>query len=84
MGQYLFGISIPFYWLTILVVSLYCLAVSGIALCISGVVKTEQQLNVTGSFFAVVTSMILGGVPEKGDVILLKPDEPVPDGTPVA
>lgn len=28
--------------------------------------------------------LVLGGVPEKGDVILLQPDRSVPDGTPVA
>lgn len=43
-----------------LVVSLYCFAISGIALCVSGMVKTEQQLAVIGSFFAIVTSMIGG------------------------
>ncbi|GBF12400.1 chaperone CsaA [Tepidibacillus infernus] len=28
--------------------------------------------------------LVLGGVPEKGDVILLTPDEKVPNGTPIA
>ncbi|MCD7035009.1 chaperone CsaA [Metabacillus sp. GX 13764] len=28
--------------------------------------------------------LVLGGVPEKGDVILLAPDEKVPDGTPIS
>ena len=28
--------------------------------------------------------LVLGGVPEPGDVILLHPDHPVPNGTPVA
>lgn len=28
--------------------------------------------------------LILGGVPEEGDVVLLKPDAPVPNGTPIA
>ncbi len=28
--------------------------------------------------------LVLGGVPEKGDVILLAPDEFVPNGTPIA
>ncbi|WP_080831617.1 chaperone CsaA [Cohnella massiliensis] len=28
--------------------------------------------------------LVLGGVPEKGDVILLRPDQPVPNGTPIA
>ena len=28
--------------------------------------------------------LVLGGVPEKGDVILLKPDAAVPNGTPIA
>lgn len=28
--------------------------------------------------------LVLGGVPEEGDVILLKPDQPIKNGTPVA
>ena len=28
--------------------------------------------------------LVLGGIPEEGDVVLLKPDEPVPNGTPIA
>jgi len=28
--------------------------------------------------------LVLGGVPEKGDVVLLKPDFKLPDGTPIA
>ncbi|MBB6729711.1 chaperone CsaA [Cohnella zeiphila] len=28
--------------------------------------------------------LVLGGVPEEGDVVLLRPDEPVPNGTPIA
>ncbi|OXM84766.1 tRNA-binding protein, partial [Paenibacillus rigui] len=28
--------------------------------------------------------LVLGGVPEKGDVILLKPDTEMPNGTPIA
>jgi tRNA-binding protein len=28
--------------------------------------------------------LVLGGVPEAGDVVLLKPQEPVPNGTPIA
>lgn len=28
--------------------------------------------------------LVLGGVPEKGDVILLKPDTELPNGTPIA
>ncbi|MFF2291217.1 chaperone CsaA [Peribacillus butanolivorans] len=28
--------------------------------------------------------LIIGGIPEEGDVVLLKPDEPVKNGTPVA
>ncbi|GMA60916.1 chaperone CsaA [Alicyclobacillus fastidiosus] len=28
--------------------------------------------------------LVLGGVPEKGDVILLRPDMPVPNGTPIS
>ncbi|MGB8954638.1 MAG: tRNA-binding protein, partial [Tumebacillaceae bacterium] len=28
--------------------------------------------------------LVLGGIPEKGDVILLQPDQPLPNGTPIA
>jgi tRNA-binding protein len=28
--------------------------------------------------------LVLGGVPEEGDVVLLAPDVPVPNGTPIA
>jgi tRNA-binding protein len=28
--------------------------------------------------------LVLGGIPEKGDVVLLRPDENVPNGTPIA
>jgi len=28
--------------------------------------------------------LVLGGVPEEGDVVLLRPDEPVDNGTPIA
>jgi tRNA-binding protein len=28
--------------------------------------------------------LILGGIPEEGDVVLLKPDQPVKNGTPIA
>lgn len=28
--------------------------------------------------------LVIGGVPEEGDVVLLRPDEPVPNGTPIA
>lgn len=28
--------------------------------------------------------LVLGGVPEEGDVILLAPDSPVPNGTPIS
>lgn len=28
--------------------------------------------------------LVLGGVQEKGDVVLLKPEEPLPNGTPIA
>ena len=28
--------------------------------------------------------LVIGGVPEEGDVVLLKPDVPVPNGTPIA
>ncbi|CAG7622495.1 chaperone CsaA [Paenibacillus allorhizosphaerae] len=28
--------------------------------------------------------LVIGGVPQEGDVVLLKPDSPVPNGTPIA
>ncbi|GIQ63812.1 hypothetical protein PACILC2_23800 [Paenibacillus cisolokensis] len=28
--------------------------------------------------------LVIGGVPEEGDVVLVKPDEPVKNGTPIA
>ena len=28
--------------------------------------------------------LVLGGVPSEGDVVLLKPDTPIPNGTPIA
>lgn len=28
--------------------------------------------------------LVLGGIPEMGDVVLLAPDQPVPNGTPIA
>lgn len=28
--------------------------------------------------------LVIGGVPEEGDVVLIKPDEPVKNGTPIA
>jgi len=28
--------------------------------------------------------LVIGGTPEEGDVVLLRPDEPVPNGTPIA
>ncbi|MGG1217526.1 chaperone CsaA [Priestia endophytica] len=28
--------------------------------------------------------LVIGGVPEEGDVVLLKPDQPVKNGTPIA
>lgn len=28
--------------------------------------------------------LVLGGIPEKGDVVLLQPDQEVPNGTPIA
>lgn len=28
--------------------------------------------------------LVLGGVPEEGDVVLLSPDSPLPNGTPIA
>ncbi|WP_152393102.1 chaperone CsaA [Paenibacillus guangzhouensis] len=28
--------------------------------------------------------LVIGGVPEEGDVVLLQPDQPLPNGTPIA
>lgn len=28
--------------------------------------------------------LVMGGVPEEGDVVLLQPDQPLPNGTPIA
>lgn len=28
--------------------------------------------------------LVLGGVPAEGDIVLLRPDQPVPNGTPIA
>lgn len=59
-SRLLFGIFVPMSGWMILIVSLYCLAESGIALCVAGLVKTAQQLSAIGSFVAIITSM-LGG-----------------------
>lgn len=59
-GTVMFGIELPFSWSALLIVSLYILAISGVALCLQGVVKTEQQQGTIGMFIAIVTSM-LGG-----------------------
>ncbi|MCY0902194.1 MAG: ABC transporter permease [Firmicutes bacterium] len=59
-SRLLFGIFVPMSGWMVLIVSLYCLAESGIALCVAGLVKTAQQLSAIGSFVAIITSM-LGG-----------------------
>jgi ABC-2 type transport system permease protein len=55
-----FNVRIPLDGWGVLVVSLYILAVGGLALCVSGVVRSAQQQSLVGMFTAIVTSM-LGG-----------------------
>lgn len=59
-SRLLFGITIPLNPTVILIISLYVLAICGIALTVAGTVKTNEQHMVTGSFIAIATSMIGG------------------------
>ncbi len=59
-SRFLFGIAVPLNLWTVLVISLYVLAVCGIALCIAGVVRTGEQHMMLGTFLGIATSM-LGG-----------------------
>ncbi|MCL6549171.1 MAG: ABC transporter permease [Alicyclobacillus sp.] len=59
-GDVLFHIRMPMNGWTLLTVSLYILAVCGIALCVAGMVHTAQQHAAVGTMVAVATSM-LGG-----------------------
>jgi|GEM_PF-2830481 len=59
-GLVFFGRGVPMNLWSVLIVSLYDLAIVGIALCIASVAKSQEQHMITGSFLAVATSM-LGG-----------------------
>ncbi len=59
-GSLLFHATIPLEGWTILAVSLYILGVSGIALCIAGVTKSQEQHRMIGMFFAIATTEISG------------------------
>ncbi len=60
VSRFLFGIAVPMNLWTVLIISLYVLAVCGIALCVAGVVKTGEQHMMLGTFLGIATSM-LGG-----------------------
>lgn len=59
-ARFLFGIVIPLNPTVVLLISLYVLAVCGIALTVAGTVKTNEQHMVIGSFIGIATSMIGG------------------------
>lgn len=59
-GRILFGVSLPVNLWMVVAVSLYILAVLGIALCVSGLVRTKEQHMAIGSFVAIATCMIGG------------------------
>lgn len=59
-ARFLFGIVIPLNPTVVLLISLYVLAVCGIALTVAGTVKTNEQHMVIGSFIGIGTSMIGG------------------------
>ncbi|WP_051663383.1 ABC transporter permease [Alicyclobacillus macrosporangiidus] len=55
-----FGTPVPLNPLAIAVVTLYVLAICGIALCIASLVKSAEQHMGVGTFVAVTTSMVGG------------------------
>lgn len=59
-GVVFFHQGVPLTAWSLLIVSLYVLAIVGIALSIASVAKSQEQHMITGSFLAVATSM-LGG-----------------------
>jgi ABC-2 type transport system permease protein len=59
-SRLLFGIQVPWNGVMALVVSLYVLAMCGIALCVANLVKTSEQHMGIGSFVAIGSSMIGG------------------------
>lgn len=60
-SRFIFGIHVPWNGWIALVVSLYVLAMCGIALCVANLVQTTEQQMGIGSFVAIGTCMI-GGV----------------------
>lgn len=59
-ARLLFGIVIPMNGLVMLILSLYVLAICGIALTVVGTVKSNEQHMIIGSFVGTVSSMIGG------------------------
>jgi ABC-2 type transport system permease protein len=59
-GRILFGVSLPVNLWMVAAVSLYILAAVGIALCVSGLVRTKEQHMAIGSFVVIATCMIGG------------------------
>jgi ABC-2 type transport system permease protein len=59
-GRILFGAWLPVNLWMVVAVSLYILAVVGIALCVSGLVRTKEQHMAIGSFVVIATCMIGG------------------------
>ncbi|MFB5192515.1 ABC transporter permease [Alicyclobacillus fastidiosus] len=59
-GRFLFHVRIPFNAWMALTVSLYIFAIAGLALCVSGLVRTQEQHMTTGGFIASISSMIAG------------------------
>lgn len=59
-GRFLFHVNTPFNGWMALTATLYILAIAGLALCVSGLVKTQEQHMTTGSFVATITCMIAG------------------------
>ena len=59
-GRLLFGIVIPLNAIAIILMSLYVLAICGIALTVAGSVKSNEQHMMIGSFVGISTSMIGG------------------------
>lgn len=59
-GRFVFGITLPMDGWLVLTISLYILAVCGLALCTVGLVKSREQHMAVGSTVTVATCMIGG------------------------
>jgi ABC-2 type transport system permease protein len=59
-GRLMFGVDVPFNGWIALTVSLYIFAMAGFALCIAGLVKTQEQHMIIGSGIGSISSMIAG------------------------